>query len=559
MNSDVRALRIALAQTNPTVGALAENASDIVAAAVRARDEGARLVVYPELALVGYPPKDWLDRPSFVRAQRDTLGALVRDLPAGPTYLVGFVDEIDVAYGPRLRNAVAAIRDGAIRTIVHKRLLPNYDVFDELRWFAPGDASDPIDVDGVRVGITICEDAWSDVPSPLATRTYDVDPIADVVARGADLIVNIAASPFDRRKREGRVAILRAAARKHARPLVFVNQVGGHDDLVFDGSSTYFDADGTSHTDLASFAEDFAVTSLATQPIRRERPATDEAAVLDALTLGVRDYVGRSGVSGAVVGVSGGLDSALVAAIAARARGPSRVGGRARPTRYSSQHSLDDAAALAAKLGIRFEKISIDTMFQTGLDALAPLLDSLAPAPKGDLTFENLQARIRCQTLMAVANRLSAMVLNTGNKSEIACGYCTLYGDMAGGLSVIGDVFKTFAYDVARELNRQAGDFIIPESTLTKPPSAELRPDQKDSDSLPEYDVLDPVLEAVVDLAMGRDELLQAGFDAALVDRVLRLVRISEHKRRQLPPALIVSGKAFAVGRRHPIAQGYPG
>lgn len=559
MSSPVRALRIALAQTNPTVGALDENARTILALARRAADEGARLVVFPELALVGYPPKDLLDRPSFVRAQRARLDQLVTELPDGPTHLVGFVDEVSAAYGPRLRNAVAVIRDQRLLRVVHKRLLPNYDVFDELRWFAPGDAPDPIEVDGVQVGVTICEDAWSAVPSPLATRTYEVDPIADVVARGAELVVNLAASPFDRRKREGRIALLSAAAKLHARPLVFVNQVGGQDDLVFDGSSIYFDADGRPHASLASFEDDLAVVSLDGPGVDRPRAQDDEGAVLDALVLGVRDYVRRTGVGSAVIGLSGGLDSALVAAIATAALGPERVVGVAMPSRYSSQHSLDDAASLAAALGIRHAVTPIDRMFQAGLDSLSPLLDSLAPAPKGDLTFENLQARLRCQTLMAVANRLSGVVLNTGNKSEIACGYCTLYGDMAGGLSVIGDVFKTFAYRVSREVNRRAGGFVIPESTLTKPPSAELRPDQKDSDSLPEYDLLDPVLEAIVEGALGRDELLTAGFEAALVDRALHLIRISEHKRRQLPPALVVSGKAFSIGRRMPIAQGYRG
>lgn len=559
MPSDARSLRIAIAQTNPTIGALRENREQLAALARRASEQGAQVVVFPELALIGYPPKDLLERPSFVAAQRRALDELAREIPAGLAAMVGFVDEVDAPFGPRLRNAVAILRDGAVERVVHKRLLPNYDVFDEMRWFAPGERSALVEVDGVRLGLTVCEDAWNDVPTPLSERTYADDPVAEVVERGAQIVLNFSASPFTRRKRHGRAAMLADIARKHGRPVLAVNQVGAHDDLIFDGASSYFDADGRQHVELASFAEDFAVVSLAEPPVRRPQAESDEVAVLDALALGVRDYVRRSGLRGALIGLSGGIDSALVACVATRALGPDAVVGLAMPTRYSSQHSLDDAADLASALGIRHRVVSIDAMFQAGIDSLAPHLDALGPVPPGDLTFENMQARIRCQTLMAASNRLGLMLLNTGNKSEIACGYCTLYGDMAGGLSVIGDLFKTFVYRVSHAVNAEAGTTLIPTSTLVKPPSAELRPDQKDSDSLPEYDVLDRILEAMIERRMGIEELVDAGHPRDLVERVARLVRISEHKRRQLPPTLVVTGKAFAIGRRHPIAQGWPG
>lgn len=559
MPSDARSLRIAIAQTNPTIGALDQNREQLAALARRAHAEGAAVVVFPELALVGYPPKDLLERPSFIAAQRRSLERLCSEIPHGVTAIVGFVDEVDADFGPRLRNAVAVVRDGRVTSVVHKQLLPNYDVFDELRWFAPGEPPGLVEVDGVRLGLTVCEDAWKDVPTPLSERTYRVDPVAEAVARGADIVLNFSASPFTRGKRLGRASMLAAIARKHGRPVLMVNQVGAHDDLVFDGASGYFDADGTQHDQLASFAEDFAVVSLDSAPVRRKAPLSEEVAVLDALALGVRDYVRRSGQRGALIGLSGGIDSALVAAVATRALGADSVVGLAMPTRYSSQHSLDDAAALASALGIRHRVVPIDSMFQAGIEAIGPHLDAFGTAPSGDLTFENMQARIRCQTLMAASNRLGLMVLNTGNKSEVACGYCTLYGDMAGGLAVIGDLFKTFVYRVSAAVNAEAGSFIIPESTLVKPPSAELRPDQKDSDSLPEYDVLDPVLEAMIERRMGIEELVAAGHERALVERVARMVRTAEHKRRQMPPTLIVTGKAFGIGRRHPIAQGWPG
>ncbi|KAF0167649.1 MAG: NAD+ synthase (glutamine-hydrolysing), partial [Caulobacteraceae bacterium] len=408
------------------------------------------------------------------------LARLAAELPPALAVLVGFVDRERRGERTLLFNAVALVRGGVVEQVFHKRLLPTYDVFDEDRYFESGARPLVFDAGGVRFGVTICEDAWNDVDGPLRAH-YDVDPVADCVTAGAQVLLNLAASPFTLKKRGLRPAMFAGIARKHARPVVCVNQVGGNDDLIFDGTSAVFGPDGSLWARAPSFQEQVLVVDLAPAQRVAEVPASDEAAALDALVLGTRDYAYKCGFRLAVIGLSGGVDSALVACIAARALGPERVLGVAMPTRYSSEHSRRDAQALAEALGIAYRVIDIDPVFQRHLDALGPSLDALGAPGATDVTWENVQARIRGTTVMAISNRFGHLLLTTGNKSEIAVGYCTLYGDMAGGLAVISDLPKTFVYKVAAEVNRQAGRFLIPENTLTKPPSAELRPNQLDA------------------------------------------------------------------------------
>lgn len=551
-------MRIGLYQSNPTVGDLEANAAQIAKAIEHASRTGVRLAIFPELALCGYPPRDLLDRQGFVEHMRVLLENLTGRVNSELWVLVGFVDSSGSGKKRKLFNAAALVHDHRIEAIVHKRLLPTYDVFDEDRYFEPGGNACVVAIDGVRFGFTICEDAWNDVDTPYR-RYYAEDPVADCVDQGAEVLINVAASPFNLAKRVGREQMLSSVAARHHRPLIFVNQVGGNDDLIFDGSSAIFGPDGALWARAASFRQEALVAELAPgQPIAPLHD-TDQAAVLDALTMGTRDYVRKCGFKSVVLGLSGGIDSALVACVAARALGPEQVLGVAMPTRYSSEGSVRDAQALVDALGIQYQVISIDGVFQSYLDLLTPKLAALGNVPGEDTTFENLQARIRCAVLMAISNRLGHLLLSTGNKSEIAAGYCTLYGDMAGGLAVISDLPKTFVYRVAKEVNRQAGKTLIPESTITKPPSAELRPDQTDQDSLPPYDVLDAIVERLVEFGQPVAEIIASGHDPATVRRVASLVFGSEYKRRQMPPGLIVTSKAFGPGRRYPIAQRYRG
>jgi NAD+ synthase (glutamine-hydrolysing) len=551
-------VKVALAQINPTIGTLDANADLIALAGQRARGMGADLVLFPELALTGYPPRDLLERPSFVADARETLERLAPDLPSGPTFLVGLPTPRDGGTGRPLHNSVAVIRDGRVERFIHKRLLPTYDVFDEDRYFEAGTEAGLIEVAGVKVGVTVCEDAWNHGAALVPGRRYDLDPVEEVLAAGAEVLVNVSASPFTRHKWDGRAGMFAALARATGKVVCMTNQVGAHDDLVFDGQSGVWGPDGMPWARAAAFGEDLIVSDLLPGGPTRERLETEEGAVLEALTLGVRDYCRRTGFSRTLVGLSGGIDSALTAAIAARALGPQNVLGVAMPSRYSSDHSLEDAKALADALGLgRYEVVPIEPMHAAYEAALeAPLGAFGEPAPQ-DVTMENVQSRIRCGVLMALSNRSGALLLTTGNKSEVAVGYCTLYGDMAGGLAVLADLPKTLVYRVAEEVNRQAGRELIPRRTLDKPPSAELRPDQKDEDSLPPYEVLDAILERWVERHEPLETIVEAGFDEATVKRILRLIRINEYKRRQMPPGLIVSGKAFAYGRRYPIAQGY--
>jgi NAD+ synthase (glutamine-hydrolysing) len=559
-------MRIALLQQNFTVGALAANRDAILGATRRAREQGAKLAISSELALLGYPPRDLLERPAFVRAVLAENHRIVSEMPEGITLVFGTIDERTAGEGRPLYNAVLVARRGEILGKAHKRLLPTYDVFDEDRYFEPGDRAAVVDVGGTRLGLTICEDAWNDV-APLAYRAYGgraytqageekpryrLNPVADLATSKIDLLVNVSASPFTISKREARPAMFAEVARRHGVPLAFVNQVGGNDELVFDGRSTLFAADGTVVARAAGFEEDVLVCGLGGGTIASDL-ASDEEGAYRALVLGTRDYAKKCGFSRAVLGLSGGIDSALTAAVAADALRPENVLGVAMPSRYSSRGSRDDAKKLAENLGIGWREISIEPMFEAYLASLEASLDALAPASVGDVTFENVQARIRGTLLMAVSNRSGALLLTTGNKSELGCGYCTLYGDMAGGLAVISDVPKTMVYRLARYVNREGER--IPRASIDKAPSAELRPGQTDQDSLPPYDQLDRVLERFVEDGAGRDAMVAEGLPAAVVDRVIQLVQGSEYKRRQAAPGLIITKKAFGVGRRMPIAQ----
>lgn len=548
-------MRIAVAQLNPTVGDFGENLQRLLAAYGQARDGGADLVVGPELALAGYPPRDLLDRPEFVREAMVALGRLARAIQ-GPPLVVGSVVSAHgdpLAPGDRIANGAVVIEGGSIVACHRKILLPTYDVFDEARYFTPGTIATVVPVGRRRVGVSVCEDGWNDKEFWRASR-YERDPLAEQAAAGAELLVNVSASPYGIDKPAERRAMVQALGRRHRIPAVFANQVGGNDGLLFDGRSLAVDARGRLIMESPAFVPALSWLDLDRGAgDRAAEPASWEADITSALEMGLADYVRKCGFCEVVLGLSGGIDSALTAALAARALGPERVLGIAMPSRYSSEGSLADARELAARLGIRFEVVPIEPIFQSYLDVLAR---PFAGRPQ-DITEENLQARIRGALLMAFSNKIGALLLTTGNKSELATGYATLYGDMCGGLAVLGDLYKTQVYAVARYLNAASARPIIPESTLAKPPSAELRPGQTDEDSLPRYAELDPLLAAYIEETLGIEALAARGFDPALVRRVVRLVEGSEHKRRQMAPSLRVSRKAFGEGRRLPIARAY--
>ncbi|HEX9085489.1 MAG TPA: NAD+ synthase, partial [Gemmatimonadaceae bacterium] len=509
--------------------------------------EQADVVMVPELAVTGYPPRDLLDRGAFIDANlavRDSLAALT-----GPTALIfGCVTRNERFPGKRLHNTAVVAQNGSAIFEQHKMLLPTYDVFDELRHFEPAHSVSVLDLCGKRVGVAICEDFWF-AEKMKGIRIYGRNPVEDLARGGAELLLNISASPFNAGKRQARYEIFRDIAVRYGIPLVYVNQVGGNDELLFDGSSLVLDSGGRAVYCAEAFREAGVLVTESGPPCCSPVPLGEEEEIAEALVLGLHDYIRKCGFSSVVIGLSGGIDSAVTAALAVEALGADHVTGIAMPSPFSSRGSIDDARAVAANLGIAFHLAPIDSIYA----AYETAFDALFGAMPFDVTDENVQARIRGNLLMAWSNRTGAMVLSTGNKSELAVGYCTLYGDMAGGLALLGDVYKTTVYKVARWLNRDRQ--IIPESTIAKPPSAELRPNQTDQDSLPPYDVLDAILKLYIEEWLEVDEIAAAGFDRALVERILKLVDTSEFKRRQAAPTIRVSTKAFGNGRQMPIAQ----
>jgi len=544
-------MKIALLQINPVVGDLRGNARLIREALAEAQRRGADLAVTPELALVGYLPRDLLLSGGFVDASWRALADLAVQAAALPPVLVGLPEPNAADEGRPLFNSAVLVERGSIGARFRKALLPTYDVFDEDRYFEPFHGPQLLDLGGRRLGISICEDIWNDRDF-WKRRRYHHDPIDELARAGAEAIVNLSASPFTVGKHRKREEMLGAMARKHARPVLYVNQVGGNDDLIFDGCSCAFDAAGVPFARAHAFESDVIVCDL--DAPSRIAPAADlgpESEVWRALVLGTRDYVRKCGFASVVLGLSGGIDSALTAAVAAEAVGAGKVLGVLMPSPYSSRGSLEDAEQLAATLGIRTMTLPIDAAMRAFADTLR---EPFAEMPCG-VAEENVQARIRGTLLMALSNQRGALLLTTGNKSELSVGYCTLYGDMNGGLAVIADVPKTMVYRVARWRNETAGRPVIPESSLTKPPSAELRPNQTDQDSLPPYDVLDDILQRHIEQHQPAETIIAAGLDAATVRRVLHLVQIAEFKRKQAAPGLKVTDRAFGTGWRMPIAK----
>ena len=542
-------MKIALAQINPTVGNFTGNLDKIIAASRRAAAQGARLAVFPELAICGYPPADFLEKPSFLarcRAAVQELAEATRELPTA--VLAGVALAASPETGKPAVNAAVLLDGGELLLEQHKRLLPFYDVFDEQRYFSPSRPQKVVELDGIRLAISICEDAWND-KNFWPRRIYAIDPMEELMRQQPALHINLSSSPFWHGKRALRRGMLAAIARRDRVPVLMSNQVGGNDSLIFDGSSLALNAQGELIAQAPSFEEDLVIVDPFCAPVVPDADDDETASAYRALVLGTHDYVRKCGFRKVLVGLSGGIDSALVATIAADALGAENVLGIGMPSAYSSAGSVDDSRHLAANLGIRYEVIGIGGLFDAYTSALAPIFAGAKP----DTTEENIQSRIRGALLMALSNKFSALVLTTGNKSEMAVGYCTLYGDMVGALAVIGDLVKTRVYAVCRWLNRDRE--VIPAAILLKPPSAELRPDQKDTDSLPPYEVLDPILEAYVERYETPECIARAnGFPLELVHQVVALVERSEYKRQQAAPVLKVTSKSFGMGRRFPIA-----
>jgi NAD+ synthase (glutamine-hydrolysing) len=547
-------MKIALGQINTTVGDLGGNADRMAAFARRAAALHADLIAFPELSITGYPPRDLVEKESFLERSECELQRLARETAGLPIALIcGYVGRSRERAGKRATNSAAILQRGKILFRQTKMLLPTYDVFDEARYFLPGDAAQLTALDGRNIALTICEDAWNDKQyweRPL----YQRDPVAELAQAGAEILISINASPYHMGKRALRREVFAAAARHHRMPVVYVNQAGGNDSLVFDGSSFAMNANGDVTASAPSFAEDLVLWDSQTSDGDQHENLSDECeAAYEALVMGTRDYIQKCGFARVLLGLSGGIDSSLTAVIAVDAVGPENVVGVSMPGPFSSPGSISDARALAANLGLRFEVAPISAEYDSFLNVLDPIF---AGAPR-DVTEENLQARLRGVTLMALSNKWGAMVLTTGNKSELAVGYCTLYGDMCGGLAVISDVPKTLVYELSRVANRRRPG-AIPESVFEKPPSAELRPDQKDSDSLPAYDVLDPILRAYIEENQSPRRIAEEQkLPLDLVRNIITKVDRNEYKRQQAAPGLKVTTKAFGIGRRFPIAQRY--
>lgn len=573
-------MKIAIAQLNPTIGDIFGNSNLILEAAKKATVEGVNLLLTPELSLIGYPPRDLLINPSFIVAVGAQLQQLAQDLPPELAVVVGTVvpnaDGVKLG-GKSLFNSAVLLQNGAVQQVFHKRLLPTYDVFDEDRYFEPGENSNYFSVGELKIGVTICEDLWNNEEF-WGKRSYAGDPISDLAKLGVDLVVNLSASPYSAGKREVRSAMLQHSVIRSGIPIVYANQVGGNDDIIFDGSSFAVNRKGDLIRVLAAFETDFAVLEYdenkqdligsgnrqdarsTTETDLSFEPAFGDAEIWEALVLGVRDYVRKCGFSKVVLGLSGGIDSALVAAIASCAIGPENVLGVLMPSPYSSDHSVNDALELARNLGIAIELLPIGDLMKTYDRTLADLFANTAFG----IAEENIQSRIRGNLLMAISNKFGHLLLSTGNKSEMSVGYCTLYGDMNGGLAVISDVPKTRVYSLCRWLNAggyvgavpsSPGSDIIPVNIISKAPSAELKPGQIDQDSLPAYDVLDDILQRLIEHHESVPEIVAAGHDEVVVKRVVKLVRQSEFKRRQAAPGLKISDRAFGTGWRMPIAK----
>lgn len=567
-------MKIAIAQINPTIGDLPGNAQKILEMAQRAAALGARLLLTPELSLCGYPPRDLLLNPSFVEAMGMTLQKLAGDLPPNLAVLVGTVEENLKAHlsgGKSLFNSIAWLEGGKVKQLFHKRLLPTYDVFDERRYFEPGLQANYFTLDNIHIGVTICEDLWNDEEF-WGKRSYAVNPIADLAILGVDLIVNLSASPYSVSKQQFREAMLQHSAVRFQQPMIYANQVGGNDDLIFDGHSFALNRQGETmcrargfETDLVVVEFDEAQRDLKVSTLRPAATSEDEE-IWQALVLGVRDYARKCRFSKVVLGLSGGIDSALVAAIATAALGEENVLGVLMPSPYSSEHSISDALALGKNLGIKTNILPIGDLMHSFDNSLAELF----AGTEFGIAEENLQSRIRGNLLMAIANKFGYLLLSTGNKSEMAVGYCTLYGDMNGGLAVIADVPKTRVYSLCHWLNshpwaikiqhsalKTQHSTIIPENVLTKAPSAELKPGQVDQDSLPPYEILDDILQRLIHNHQSAAKIVAAGHDPVIVDRVVQMVARAEFKRRQAPPGLKITDRAFGTGWRMPIASNW--
>jgi NAD+ synthase (glutamine-hydrolysing) len=545
-------MKIALAQTNTTVGDLCGNAQKILSFAQRAAAAGAEVVAFPELTLTGYPPRDLLEKQTFLDRVEQHLEKLAADAaPLGVTLIVGTVTRRSESSGRPIYNTAAVVQGGRVAFRQHKMLLPSYDVFDETRYFEPAPKQFPLTLDGSTTALTICEDAWNDKQF-WERRLYSRDPVEELAEAQPRVLISINASPYHMGKRALRREVFSATARHSRIPIVYVNQVGGNDQLIFDGSSFAMNAQGDVIASAASFEEDLVLVDTETLTGDHNETYADECdAAYQALVLGTRDYIRKCGFERVIIGLSGGIDSSLTAAIAVDAVGKENVLGVGMPGPYSSEHSVTDARDMARNLGIRFELIPIGDQYEAFLGVLNPLF----PDGAVGVTQENLQSRLRGVTLMALSNKSGALVLTTGNKSELAVGYCTLYGDMVGGLAVISDVPKTLVYSLARVANKRHAD-AIPENVFIKPPSAELRPDQKDTDSLPEYDVLDQILRGYVENNESPQQIADSlHLPVTLVRDIANKVDRNEYKRQQAAPGLKVTTKAFGIGRRFPIAQ----
>ncbi len=541
-------MKFALAQINPTVGDISGNCRKIRQFTARAHSRGAQLVIFPELCVTGYPPRDLVEHPRFVERNRIAVQELAGQLK-GVAVVVGYVEHNPAKHGNRLCNAAGLLADGKLAHVRFKSLLPTYDVFDESRHFAAARDNRPIPFRRATLGLTICEDMWNDARF-WPRRPYAVDPVKTLGRSGVDYFINVSSSPYHRGKTHLRLDIIRSHVRQHHRPFFFVNQVGGNDELVFDGNSLAVDADGRILAQAKSFDEDLLLVDVDARGALEWRGMNDLEEVREALVTGLRDYTHKCGFKRVVLGLSGGIDSAVTAALAVEALGRENVTGVAMPSPYSSRGSVTDAELLAKQLGIKLITLPISKVFTDYKRTLAKTFRATSP----DVTEENLQARIRGTLLMAYSNKFGALLLTTGNKSELSMGYCTLYGDMDGGLAVISDLPKVQVYRLGRLLNRQRP--VIPEDTFTKPPSAELRPNQTDQDSLPPYETLDPIIEAYIEEKKDVDEIVALGYPKAVVEKVLSTIDRTEYKRRQAAPGLRITPKAFGMGRRMPIARG---